>query len=154
MSETATLSVVVFRVGDLVCAAPAAGVREVLPRLVATRIPGLPGAVEGLVNVRGGLLTVADGHALLGRPLRPGDVGAILVVDLAGRRYGLAVSQVLDFVELPRSSVAQREELPGIDPALVRAVAVHDGRHYILLDLDALLAPMAGSNPEPLGGGQ
>jgi len=154
MSETITLPAVVFRVGDLVCALPAAGVREVLPRLPATRIPGLPGAVEGLVNVRGGLLTVADGHVLLGRPPRPADEGAILVIDLAGRRYGLAVSQVLDFVELPRSSVAPREDLPGIDPALVRAVAVHEGRHYILLDIDALLAPMAGSNPEPLGGGQ
>jgi hypothetical protein len=44
--------------------------------------------------------------------------------------------------------------LPGVDPALVRAVAVRDDRHFILLDIDALLAPMAGSNPEPLGGGQ
>jgi chemotaxis signal transduction protein len=126
----------------------------VLERLPATRIPGVPFAVEGLVNVRGGLLTVADGHALLGRPMRAGDEGAILVLDFAGRRFGLVVSQVLDFVEFPPGSVSPREALPGVDPALVRAVAVRDDRHFILLDIDALLAPMAGSNPEPLGGGQ
>ncbi len=154
MSEADALPAVVFRIGDLICAAPAARVREVLERLPATRIPGVPFAVEGLVNVRGGLLTVADGHALLGRPMRVGDEGAILVLDFAGRRFGLVVSQVLDFVEFPPGSVSPREALPGVDPALVRAVAVRDDRHFILLDIDALLAPMAGSNPEPLGGGQ
>jgi chemotaxis signal transduction protein len=76
------------------------------------------------------------------------------VIDLGGRRFGLAVSQVLDFVELPSSSVSPREELPGVDPALVRAVAAYDDRYFILLDIDALLASIAGGNPEPLGGGQ
>lgn len=154
MSEADALPAVIFRVGDLVCAVPAGRIREVLDRLPATRIPGVPFAVEGLVNVRGGLLTVADAHALLGRPMRPEDEGAILVLDFAGRRFGLAVSQVLDFVEFPPGSVSPRDELPGVDPALVRAVAARDDRHFILLDIDALLAPMAGGNPEPLGGGQ
>jgi chemotaxis signal transduction protein len=114
----------------------------------------VPFAVEGLVNVRGGLLTVTDGHALLGRVARPGDEGAILVLDIAGRRFGLAVGQVLAFVELAPGSIASREELPGVDPALVRAVAAQDDRHFILLDIDALLASVAGGNPEPHGGGQ
>jgi len=154
MSDGDTLPVVVFRVGDLVCAAPAARVREVLPRLPATRIPGAPEAVDGLVNVRGGLLTVADAHALLARPARPGDEGAILVIELGGRRFGLAVGQVADFVELPAGAVAPRDQLPGVDPALVHAVALHSGESCVLLDLDALLAPMTGSSPEPFGGGQ
>jgi chemotaxis signal transduction protein len=141
MSEADTLAAVVFRIGDLVCAAPAGRVREVLPRLPVTRIPGV-------------LHTVTDGHVLLGRPSRPGDEGAILVIDLGDRRFGLAVSQVLDFVEVPSSSVSPREELPGVDPALVRAVAAYDDRYFILLDIDALLASVAGGNPEPLGGGQ
>ena len=152
MSSADTLPVVVFRIGDLTCAAPAARVREVLPRLPATRIPGVPGAVEGLVNLRGGLLTVIDGHLLLGRAAGPGAEGGILVLDLEGRRFGLTVSEVLDFAELPAASVAPREELPGVDPTLVRAVANHADRHFVLLDLDTLLAPVTGGNPEPFGG--
>ena len=146
------LPVVVFRIGDLTCAAPAARVREVLPRLAATRIPGVASAVEGLVNLRGGLLTVIDGHLLLGRTAGPGAEGGILVLDLEGRRFGLTVSEVLDFAELPAASVAAREELPGVDPTLVRAVANHLDRHFVLLDLDTLLAPVTGGNPEPFGG--
>jgi len=152
MSSADTLPVVVFRIGDLACAAPAARVREVLPRLPATRIPGVDGAVEGLVNLRGGLLTLIDGHLLLGRPAAPDDEGGILVLDVGGRRFGLGVSQVLDFVELPPGAVAPREELPGVDPALVHAVATYADRHFVLLDLDTLLAPVTGGNPEPFGG--
>ena len=152
MSSANTLPVVVFRIGDLTCAAPAARVREVLPRLPATRIPGVPGAVQGLVSLRAGRPTVIDAPLLLGRPAGPGAEGGILVLDLEGRRFGLTVSEVLDFAELPAASVAAREELPGVDPTLVRAVANHADRHFVLLDLDTLLAPVTGGNPEPFGG--
>src|SRR4051794_41527740 len=86
MPDSPTLHAVIFRIGALICAAPAGIVREILPRLPATRIPGVAEAIEGLVNVRGSLLTVLDGHVLLGQPRRADDEGAIVVVDVAGGR--------------------------------------------------------------------
>ena len=119
--------------------------REILPRLPATRIPGVAEAIEGLVNVRGTLLTVLDGHVLLQQSRREDDEGAIVVVEVAGRRYGIGVGQVIDFLEVPGHAVAQRSDLPGIDPRLVKAVGIRDGQHFILLDIDALVAPIIGS---------
>jgi purine-binding chemotaxis protein CheW len=148
MPDTSTLRAVIFRVGALVCAAPASIVREVLPPLPATRIPGVAGAVEGLVNVRGLLLTVVDGHALLRQPRPPAEgneESAILMLDVGRRQYGLAVSQVLDFLEVPADAIAPHDELPGVDPRLVQAVGRHGDRHFILLDIEALLAPLLGS---------
>jgi purine-binding chemotaxis protein CheW len=145
MPDSPTLHAVIFRIGALICAAPAGIVREILPRLPATRIPGVAEAIEGLVNVRGTLLTVLDGHVLLQQTRQAEDEGAIVVVDVAGRRYGLGVGQVLDFLEIPRQSIAERADLPGIDPRLVKAVGVRDGQHFILLDIDALVAPIIGS---------
>jgi purine-binding chemotaxis protein CheW len=145
MADSPTLHTVIFRIGALVCAAPAGIVREILPRLPATRIPGVAQAIEGLVNVRGTLLTVLDGHILLQQPRRAEDEGAIIVVEVAGRRYGIAVGQVLDFLEVPERSIAERADLPGIDPRLVKAVGVRDDQHFILLDVDALVAPIIGS---------
>jgi chemotaxis signal transduction protein len=63
---------------------------------------------------------------------------------VASRRYGLGVGQVVDFLEVPEHSVAERAELPGIDPRLVKAVGIRDGQHFILLDIDALVAPIIG----------
>ena len=130
MANSPALHAVIFRIGEVICAAPAGIVREILPRLPATRIPGVPDAVEGLVNVRGSLLTVLDGHLLL---------------EVKGRGYGLGVSQVLDFLEVPASSVVERRDLPGVDPRLVKAVGQGLDQHFILLDKDALFAPITGA---------
>jgi chemotaxis signal transduction protein len=144
MANSSTLHAVIFRIGALICAAPAGIVREILPRLPATRIPGVGQAVEGLVNVRGTLLTVLDGHVLLRQERRAEDEGAIILVEVGDRRYGLGVAQVLDFLEVPEHSVASRAQLPGIDARLVKAVGIRDGQHFILLDIDALFAPIIG----------
>ena len=145
MANSKTLHAVIFRIGALICAAPAGIVREILPRLPATRIPGVAQAIEGLVNVRGTLLTVLDGHVLLQQERRVEDEGAIVLVEVAGRRYGLGVSQVLDFLEVPEQSVAKRADLPGVDPRLVLAVGLRDDQHFILLDIDRLFEPLIGA---------
>ncbi|HEX6645048.1 MAG TPA: chemotaxis protein CheW [Gemmatimonadales bacterium] len=145
MPDPQPLHAVVFRVGDLVCAAPAGIVREILPALAATRIPGVGDAVDGLVNVRGGLLTVLDAHRLLGRERDAGDDASIIVLTAARRTFGLLVGEVRDFVELPASDVAARERLPGVDPRIVRAVARRGDDHFILLDIEALVAPVLGA---------
>jgi purine-binding chemotaxis protein CheW len=145
MANSKTLHAVIFRIGALICAAPAGIVREILPRLPATRIPGVAQAIEGLVNVRGTLLTVLDGHVLLQQERRVDDEGAIVLVEVGGRRYGLGVGQVLDFLEVPEQSVSERADLPGVDPRLVLAVGLRDDQHFILLDIDRLFEPIIGA---------
>jgi purine-binding chemotaxis protein CheW len=144
MANSPALHAVIFRIGEVVCAAPAGIVREILPRLPATRIPGVPDEVEGLVNVRGTLLTVLDGHLLLQQARRSSDEGAIVVLEVRGRTYGLGVGQVLDFLEVPAAAVVERRELPGVDPRLVKAVGLEADRHFILLDVEAAFAPIIG----------
>jgi len=144
MPDVRPLHAVVFRVGGVVCALPAGVVREILPAVRATRVPGVPAAVEGLVNVRGGLVTVVDGHVLLGQPRPAESEMAVLLLDRGGKVAGLTVGEVLDFLEVPGAAVATREQLPGVDPSIVKAVGEWGGRRFVLLDLDALLAPLLG----------
>jgi chemotaxis signal transduction protein len=68
MNDAAEIRLLVFRVGALVCAAEVDRVREILPRLAATRIPGAPPTVAGLVNIRGMLVTVVEGWRALNQP--------------------------------------------------------------------------------------
>ncbi|HXE57168.1 MAG TPA: chemotaxis protein CheW [Gemmatimonadales bacterium] len=131
-----------FRIGGLDCALPVEMVREVLPVQPATRIPGAPPAVEGLVNVRGTLLTVVDGPRLLDRPGARGEESSLLVLRLGGRAVGLQVDQVLDLVAMPEAALEPQGSLPGVDRRLLRAVGRHDARVFIVLDTDALLAPV------------
>ena len=78
-----------------------AAVREIVPILPATRLPGAPGHVRGVVNLRGQLLTVVDlGFRLTGNASDNAD-GSIVVVVSGERTLGVVVDDVHDVQELP-----------------------------------------------------
>ncbi len=154
----------VFRVGTLACAAEVDQVREILPRLPTTRIPGAPPVVAGLVNVRGTLVTVVEGWRALGLPpLSPtpspeaGATGSTLILEMgkredagngegAGRKLiGFTVDEVLDMLAVGETTLEERKGLPGVDPTLVRAVGRRNGELFIVLDVAVLLGPILTS---------
>jgi len=101
MSDAGVVRLLIFRVGQLLCATEAERVREILPRLGATRIPGAPSVVAGLVNVRGTLVTVVEGWRALRQP-EPAAGGVdgttvLLEVD-AGKVLGFTVDEVVDLL--------------------------------------------------------
>lgn len=75
-------------------------VREIVPFRRATRLPGAPAYVLGLINLRGTIVTVID----LGRRLAPERAGAcegsIVIVDHGTRVVGVAVEEVMDVRQL------------------------------------------------------
>jgi purine-binding chemotaxis protein CheW len=147
MADAAVVRLLIFRVGSLVCAAEADAVREILPRLGTTRIPGAPAVVAGLVNVRGTLVTVVEGWKALGQPA-PVDAGGtvgttvLLHVGAARKTIGFTVDEVIDMLAVRGDALEQREALPGLDPRLVRAVGRRSGLPFVVLDTDALLGPI------------
>jgi chemotaxis signal transduction protein len=182
MSDAPEVRLLLFRVGDLVCAADVDRVREILPRLPATRIPGAPAAVTGVANVRGTLVTVVEAWRLLRRgpangeggrgggggggspggsgggaeggragstaagagPGIPGEGATTVLLEVgSGRRLvALTVDEVMDLLVLDGDALEHRQELPGLDPALVRAVGRWADRLFVVLDADALLSPI------------
>lgn len=142
MGDLTPLHAVVFRVGGLVCALPSGTVREILPAGRATRIPGAAAGVAGLVNVRGRMVTAVDAHVVLGQPAP--DDPALLLLDRRGAAAGLAVSEVLDFLEVPGAASSDREPPAGIDAGLVQGTGNWNGQRMLLLDIDALLSPFLG----------
>ena len=144
MADQPALRFVLFRLGSLVCAAPATGVREVIPAGQPTRIPGADSSVAGLLNVRGTLLTVVSGPRLVGLTEAEGPPESVLVLDHGGRSVGLAVDEVLDLVEVPSDQLEDGDSLPGIDPGLVRRVGHHGDRVFAVLDIEALVLPLLG----------
>jgi chemotaxis signal transduction protein len=153
----------VFRVGTLACAAEVDQVREILPRLPTTRIPGAPPVVAGLVNVRGTLVTVVEGWRALGLPAPPpspspdAPAGSTIILEVARdiereresetvprRVIGFTVDEMLDMLAPTEQALEDRQGLPGVDPTLVRAVGRRHagGELFIVLDVAALLGPI------------
>jgi len=148
MSDAAAVRLLVFRVGSLACAAEVESVREILPRLAVTRIPGAPPVVAGLVNVRGQLVTVVEGWRALHQaaPQESEAGGTTMLLQVGGGRVlGFTVDEVLDLLAVPSAALERREALPGVDPTLVRAVGRRAGQPFVVLDTDALLGPILSS---------
>jgi purine-binding chemotaxis protein CheW len=144
MADSPRVRLVVFQVADLCCALPVDMVREIIPAQAATRIPGAPDAIEGLINVRGSLLTVVRGTTVLRRPPSTGGERSVLVLALEGRAVGLEVDDVLDMIDLAAADLSSAERMPGVDPALASSVGRHGNRVFIVLDPGALVAPLVG----------
>jgi purine-binding chemotaxis protein CheW len=140
MHDYAGFRILVFRVADLACAADASLVQEILSSQRATRIPGAREAVEGLINVRGRLVTLVSGRRALEHPPGNGD-SPIILVETGERTVGVSVDEVLDMFAVSPQDLAERSDLPGIDAKLVKAVGRRADLSFVLLDIDALLGP-------------
>ncbi len=136
----------------MVCAAEVDQVREILPRLPTTRIPGAPAVVAGLVNVRGTLVTVVEGWRALGQPepAAPspgqGQEGSTVLLEVGERRRlaGFTVDEVMDMLAVGAATLEERTGggLAGVDPTLVRAVGRRGDQLFVVLDVATLLGPI------------
>lgn len=100
--NAALQNLLIVEVRGQLFALDASFLREVIPARPATRIPGAPALVKGLINLRGSLIVVADvALRLLGSDagLSP-DEGSIVLVEVEGKNIGLAVQDVRDVVAL------------------------------------------------------
>ena len=111
-------------------------VQEIIPLRPATRLPGAPRFVRGLINIRGTIVTVLDLAVRLGASDEPSPDGSILLVRYRDRVVGLSVDEVADVrpLELERDDAAVSS-----GGSIVRGVASVDDAPVVVLDLDALI---------------
>lgn len=125
-----------FRVGTRTYGCGIGDVREIVPYRPATRLPGAPEFVQGLINLRGILATVID----LGTWLEPGRAalraGSIILAEHGGRQVGLSVDEVLDVRTITPEPL---DELTGGRGGVLRGVGRLDDTIVILLDVGTLV---------------
>jgi purine-binding chemotaxis protein CheW len=96
----APIRLLLFAVGETLYGCDIGTVREIVPIRRATRLPGAPGYVRGLINLRGAIVTVIDLAARLTGG-RAAPEGSIVLAEHASKVVGLAVDEVRDVQLLP-----------------------------------------------------
>lgn len=136
--ESPPLQLVIFRLEKHTYAIELESIREIITFRHATRLPGAPPHVAGLVNVRGTIVTVVDlGERFEGRPSAQ-EGAPVLLVDHADKVIGLAVHEALeartvDADALDRGAAEASEDA-------VWALTLVDGEVVLVLDIDAVLS--------------
>jgi purine-binding chemotaxis protein CheW len=112
-------------------------VREIVPIHTATRLPGAPASVVGLINLRGRLVTVIDLAAHLGaRDARParGASGSVILVGTGSRQVGMLVDEVRDVRPVEPDAVERMHDTDAAagDGPLRALVRLDDGVAAVL----------------------
>jgi purine-binding chemotaxis protein CheW len=127
----------VFTVGGRACACELDAVREIVPFRKATRLPGTPPFVTGLINLRGTILTVIDLGLRLGGPPVDRQKGSIVLAQSGAKIIGLGVDELRDVHRVARGEIEPADGTVG--DGLVRGVLRAGGDVAILLDVPALV---------------
>lgn len=121
-------------------------VREIIPIRRATRLPGAPGFVLGLINLRGLVVTVVDLVRRFGGEAADPVDGSIIVVDFGTRAVGLAVDAMRDVQGvIPRAVDTGGSAAAGLPASIVKGMADSTEGLVVLLDIAAVLRQVMSS---------
>lgn len=116
-------------------------VQEVLRVTEIAPVPGAPGYVLGIINLRGNVVTVIDTRARFGLP--PGEIGdsnRIIVIESEKQVVGILVDAVAEVVELRESEIDVAPNVGTEESSrYIQGVATREDGLLILVDLNKLL---------------
>lgn len=116
-------------------------VREILDPVPVTGVPGADPAVDGLINVRGRVVPLADLRLIFGMPQQQADADARIVVievEIDGDpiTIGIRADKVSEVTELPAASL---EATPRIglrwEPEFITCIGKRNGTFIAVLDM-------------------
>lgn len=146
----ATEQFATFKVGKLFMGIELSHVQELMRCQEMAVVPLAPEAVEGLINLRGQIVTALDMRRILGLPPL-GEDGAPrmnIVVHCDGGPVSLLVDEICDVIDVPLHASAQSStQLPENLPAGQRALlkSVHQLESSLLLVLNTERVISAGA---------
>jgi len=135
------LHIVGFRVGRETYGVPITSLHEIVRVPEITAVPDAPDYVEGVINLRGKIVSVIDLRKRLGEAaIAPSKRNRILVVEHRGRLCGLIVDSASDVLKIPAADVdpSPTEFVEG-GLNCVTGLGKYQGRLIVLLDIAKVL---------------
>jgi purine-binding chemotaxis protein CheW len=137
------LHIVGFQVGRETYGVPITSLHEIVRVPEITAVPDAPEYLEGVINLRGKIVSVMDLRKRFGeKQATMRKQNRILVVEHAGRLAGLIVDSASEVLKIPAESV---EPPPAVFQEgglnCVSGLGKISGRLIVLLEMSKLLAP-------------
>ena len=137
---------VIFRLGDEEFGVDVMNIKEIARITSITRVPRSADFIEGVINLRGSLVTVINLRKTFG--FEPKEIDAdsrIIIAELEGKSVGMLVDAATEVLRIPLSNIKVAPELvtTAISKKYLWCVGTVEQRLIILLDLKQLLAKEA-----------
>ena len=130
-------------------------VKEVLRYSEITPVPGSDHFIQGIINLRGNVVTVIDTRQMFGlMPHTPDDDTRIIVVEYNEQEVvGLVVDSVDEVINLPQNDIDRAPSATGEEATkrFVQGVCYYNNILIILLDLLKMLQSITPLNADDEG---
>jgi purine-binding chemotaxis protein CheW len=135
------IQLVTFRLKDETYGINVMQVQEVLRVSEIAPVPGAPGYVLGIINLRGNVVTVIDTRTRFGLPTTDlDDASRIVIIEAEEQVVGILVDSVAEVVELRHSEIDSAPNIGNDESArYIQGVASSDDDLLIVVDLNKLL---------------
>ncbi len=139
LGEEKLLELLIFELAGQRYGLPVSDVREIVRAVPLVLLPGAPGIVEGVINVRGSVVPVLDVRRRFRLPPRPlQHTDHLVIARLAGRPVALRVDRAVGLARLAATDV---EDLPDLSTTThASRIAKLPGDLVLIQDLRALLS--------------
>ncbi|HTZ97405.1 MAG TPA: chemotaxis protein CheW [Terriglobales bacterium] len=154
------LHIVGFKIGRETYGVPITSLHEIVRVPEITAVPDAPEYVEGVINLRGKIVSVMDLRKRLGeKQVTPSRRNRILVLEHRGKLNGLIVDSASEVLKIPSSDVepSPTDLLEG-GLKCVTGLGKYKGRLIVLLDMARVLdshslatGTTPGSESAPVG---
>ncbi len=133
---------VTFMLGEETYALSVMQIKEVLRVGEIAPVPGAPGYVLGIINLRGNVVTVIDARRRFGLEAREVDAAArILIIEHTEQVIGIVVDAVSEVVELSQEQIEPAPNVGNDETAkYIVGVASPSDELLIVVDLGRLLS--------------
>jgi len=135
------IQLVTFRLKDETYGINVMQVQEVLRISEIAPVPGAPGYVLGIINLRGNVVTVIDTRTRFGLPIGElDDASRIVIIESEQQVVGILVDSVAEVVELQHSAIDSAPNTGNEEGSrYIQGVASRDDDLLIVVDLNKLL---------------
>lgn len=132
----------VFTIGGIEFALDIMLIKEIIKPLKITVIPKAPRFIEGVINLRGGIIPIVDLRKRFGVKAAGAESAKerVIITRVNGKAIGLIVDSVTDVISLDKKNISPPPEIvKGIKSQFIKGVGKLNDRLILLIDLDTIL---------------
>ncbi|MCW7752418.1 chemotaxis protein CheW [Desulfobotulus sp. H1] len=140
-SENGILELATFYIGDALCGIDILRIQEINKQTEVTTVPQAAEYVQGVLNLRGRIVTIIDLGIKLGlSSIEPGKDNRTIIVDFKDEQIGLLVDSISDVLVAEASRIEPPpSNIGGVQGRFFHGVFKTEKKLIGLLDINAVL---------------
>ena len=146
MSRQASTTLITFTLDEQVYGIPVAYVVRIIEMVTIIRLPGVSGAIQGIINVSGNAVPVLDLRVQFGLSPRPYGLHTpiILINRVSGGMMGLIVDYVEQVVDVAADALEMMDMF--MPPEIMEQLAIHAGYLVGIANIDDCIVSVLNVN--------